>query len=642
MKKYSFSLLFILVFSVAAFAQYTTLKVADEAFNSFHFATAAKHYEEAYSQKPTVRALVGAAESYYLMRDYQQAEIWYSRLANRDRVETEHILRYGHTLRSNSKYREAKAQYQRLESRSDRSVSLDELEDLYHSCDSAMTWMENPQRIHEIENLRAINSEYTEFGAVPYEGGWLFSSDRRTAATSPDKTYGWTGHAYLSLFHADDAGVRPFHMQWYDATHHVGPPSISKATDEVYFSVTRELDRRERRSASRNATVNIEIYSNQASAEDWGKNPQPFPYNQITEWSVGDPFMTVSGDTLYFVSDMPGGLGGTDIYYVTRRSDGSWSDAVNLGPTVNTAQDERTPSLDFEGNLYFSSAGHVGMGGLDVFVLRKDSRVVENLGYPINSPGDDFSLHFAENFQGTLASNRQGGVGMDDIYRFDMRREIVLDLQGQVRNAKSNLPVAGARVTLTQRADVEERFVLYADEAGIFRYNLRPGADYELTAEQTGFKPFSGIKFDTHDLSTSQRIEKVLLLDPVEEKEVVVLRNIYFDFDEAAIRPDAALELSRILSFLNSDPDVRIELSAHTDSRGSEAYNMELSQRRADAAIAFLTAGGIDPSRLVAKGYGFSQLANHCAPGVTCTEEEHQFNRRVEFFVIGSDHASKD
>lgn len=250
---------------------------------------------------------------------------------------------------------------------------------------------------------------------------------------------------------------------------------------------------------------------------------------------------------------------------------------------------------------------------------------MENLGYPINSPGDDFSLHFAENFQGTLASNRQGGVGMDDIYRFDMRREIVLDLQGQVRNAKSNLPVAGAHVTLTQRADVEERFVLYADEAGIFRYNLRPGADYELTAEQTGFKPFSGIKFDTHDLSTSQRIEKVLLLDPVEEKEVVVLRNIYFDFDEAAIRPDAALELS-----------------AHTDSRGSEAYNMELSQRRADAAIAFLTAGGIDPRRLVAKGYGFSQLANHCAPGVTCTEEEHQFNRRVEFFVIGSDHASKD
>lgn len=277
------------------------------------------------------------------------------------------------------------------------------------------------------------------------------------------------------------------------------------------------------------------------------------------------------------------------------------------------------------------------MGGLDVFVLKKGSLVAENLGYPINSPGDDFALQFGANYQGTVSSNRQGGVGMDDIYRFDIKREIVLDLQGQVLNAKSKLPVAGARVTLTERTDVEERFVLYADDAGIFRYNLRPGADYQLTADQTGFKPFSGIRFNTHDMNVSQRVEQTILLEPVEEKEVVVLRNIYFDFDEAAIRPDAALELSKILSFLNSDPDVRIELSAHTDSRGSAAYNMELSQRRAEAAIAFLTAGGIDPNRLVAKGYGFSRLANHCAPGVTCTEEEHQYNRRVEFFVIGAD-----
>lgn len=637
MKKYSLSLLLILVFSVAAFAQYTTLKVADQAFESFHFATAAKHYEEAYAKRPTLRSMVGAAESYYAMRDYQQAEIWYSRLANQDRVETEHILRYGHVLRSNAKYREAKAQYQRLESRSDRPVSLDELADLYLSCDSAMTWMENPQRAHEIQNLRSINSEYTEFGAVPYEGGWLFSSDRRHAPSTEANTYGWTGNAYLSLYQADDSGVRPFSMHWYDATHHVGPPSMGIAGDEVYFSVTRELNRQERRRASKQATVNIEIYSNQASASDWGQNPQPFRYNNITEWSVGDPHLTASGDTLYFVSDMPGGLGGTDIYYVTRQADGSWSDAVNVGPTVNTARDERTPSLDFEGNLYFSSAGHVGMGGLDVFVLKKGSLVAENLGYPINSPGDDFALQFGANYQGTVSSNRQGGVGMDDIYRFDIKREIVLDLQGQVLNAKSKLPVAGARVTLTERTDVEERFVLYADDAGIFRYNLRPGADYQLTADQTGFKPFSGIRFNTHDMNVSQRVEQTILLEPVEEKEVVVLRNIYFDFDEAAIRPDAALELSKILSFLNSDPDVRIELSAHTDSRGSAAYNMELSQRRAEAAIAFLTAGGIDPNRLVAKGYGFSRLANHCAPGVTCTEEEHQYNRRVEFFVIGAD-----
>lgn len=331
---------------------------------------------------------------------------------------------------------------------------------------------------------------------------------------------------------------------------------------------------------------------------------------------------------------MPGGFGGTDIYYVVRGASGEWGDAINLGPSVNTAQDERFPSVSPLGDLYFSSAGHIGMGGLDLFVLKKGSNQAQNLGYPINSPADDFAVRFDQDHSGHMASNRVGGQGQDDLYRFNINREIKIDLRGKVLNATSRLPVAGASVTLIETSADNEETILQAQTDGHFHFNLRRDANYVITAAQTGFKTFSGKTFHTRNIDSTTTIQMDLLLEPVEKEEVVVLRNIYFDFDESAIRPDAALELSKILSFLNSDPSIRIELSAHTDSRGSEAYNMALSQRRADAAVAFLVSGGIDPSRLVARGYGFSRLVNHCAPGIECTDEEHQYNRRVEFFII--------
>lgn len=275
------------------------------------------------------------------------------------------------------------------------------------------------------------------------------------------------------------------------------------------------------------------------------------------------------------------------------------------------------------------------MGGLDLFILKKGGTRVQNMGYPLNSPGDDFAVRFDQADRGYMASNRVGGQGQDDMYSFNINREIKIDLRGQVLNATSNLPIAGATVRLIEtNAEHNEEATLQAKTDGRFHFVLNRESSYVLSAAQTGFKLFSGSSFHTRNVDSTTTIQMDILLEPVEKEEVIVLRNIYFDFDESVIRPDAALELSKILSFLNSDPSIRIELNAHTDARGSESYNMDLSQRRADAAVAFLVAGGIDPNRLVARGYGFSRLANHCSPGVECTDEEHQFNRRVEFFVI--------
>ena len=335
---------------------------------------------------------------------------------------------------------------------------------------------------------------------------------------------------------------------------------------------------------------------------------------------------------------MPGGQGGTDIYYVVRATDGGWGDATNLGKGVNTPGDERFPSIDERGDFYFSSDGHLGMGGLDVYRLDKNrgTPTPVNLGFPFNSPYDDFSVRFDKELEGYVASNRSGGAGADDIYWFNLNKIVQIDLEGGVYNQKTKLPVSGAKVTLTPVGEEANAVVVTAGADGKFKFNLAENSNYTLTAEQTGFREFIPMAFSTSGIDSSTTLTKDIYLSPVEAKEVVVLRNIYFDYDKADIRPDAALELDKIAAFLGSDPEARIELSAHADSRGSHDYNMKLTQRRADSAVAYLVSKGIAADRLVAKGYGFTKLANHCAKGVECTEEEHQWNRRVEFFVIAN------
>lgn len=619
-------------------AQRTLLKTADREFQSFNYAHASALYLEAFEKKNTVHAAEGLATSYYMMRNFRDAENWYGRLANSDNATAEQILKYGHTLRNNSKFLEAKNQYARLESRNDRNVSLDELQLLYRSCDSAMVWVQNPRKSQQVDNAQALNSRNNDFGLVRHGSRYLFASDRADGVVTDQKVYGWTGKPFLRVYAVDadfSGSVEHFPVSWYNRDHHIGPASVNASSGEVYFAVTRELTPREKRKAKKLATVNVEIYSNALDANDWGRDAKPFKYNNITQWSVGDPFLSLSGDTLYFVSDMPGGFGGTDIYYVTRDGHGNWGDALNLGPSVNTAQNERFPSLDPNGYLYFSSTGHIGMGGLDVFVLEKGkaNSAPRNMGYPLNSPADDFGIYFVDKVSGYIASNRFGGVGGDDFYQFLLDRKIQLDLKGRVINANTGLPVSQAKVVLSSDKEPND-IEIYTNADGTYWFNLKPEHQYTIVASQTGFKPFVPEHFSTLHADSSQTLVRDLRLVPVEKEEVVVLRNIYFDFDKSEIRPDAAFELSKIHSFLISNPDARIELSAHTDSRGTHEYNMALSQRRAESAVAFLVASGIDASRLVARGYGFTKLANQCAKGVECTEAEHEFNRRVEFFIL--------
>lgn len=627
---------FCLAATLSVQAQYSLIKSADREFDAFNFIAAIELYSRAYETKPATRTAERLAEAYFNIRDYQQAEAWYARLANEDDAKGEHILRYGHVLRNNSKFKEAKAQYQRVANKGDVDTQQEQLNILIASCDSAIVWMQNPEKAVDIKNMRWLNSPQSEFGATVGPQGFYFASDRIDGAENPNIIYGWTGNPYMSLYKAEGDTIARVSSSWDRGASHFGPATFSEVRNEVYFALTRQPTREERKRKRDDVTVNIEIFSSALNAENWGEEAKPFRYNNITEWSVGDPFLTASGDTLYFASDMPGGYGGTDIYYVVRRGDGDWGEAINMGQRVNTAGDERFPSVSEDGVFYFSSNGHLGMGGLDVFRVENHGNVasIENLGFPFNSPHDDFSIRFVQGKEGYFASNRMGGTGSDDIYWFNLDKVLQLDLSGGVYNAKTKLPVSGALVTLTPLGDETEAITLNAERDGKFRFNLSADTDYLLLADQTGFRPMEPLRFTTKGIDSSATFAMELFLQPVEVEEVVVLRNIYFDFDDATIRPDAAIELDKIAAFLDSDPSVRIELSAHTDSRGTHAYNMGLSQRRADAAVAYLVSRGIASERLVAKGYGFTKLANACDKGVECTEEEHQWNRRVEFFVI--------
>jgi len=638
MKKY-LPLYITLLLSTAGhfgYAQNNNTAKADEEFANFNFKKAIQLYDGIYAKKKSAYVERQIAEANFNINNYRDAETWYAKLANREVAQPADVYQYGRILKINGRFKEAKAQFQRYEE-IEKNIDREDLNRLYTSCDSAIVWMDTYIKSVKVSNSNLLNTEQSEF-APQQEGDLLyFVSDRYAVANEP--IYVWTGQPYLKLFQKEGEEIKHIPLANAAEKSHIGAITFNKEKKVAFFAATRSLDNKQIKKSKSDVTVNVELFEVSYENGQLGTEVKPFKYNRFKEWSVGDPYLSASGDTLYFASNMPGGFGGSDLYYSINYGDGNWSDPVNLGPQINTKHDERFPTFDHKGNLLFSSDGHIGIGGLDIFRATKvgSTYQVENLKFPINSPQDDFSLTFFDDNKGFLASNRSGGKGADDLYEFDLKRQFEFSLKGIVLNKKSNLPIAGALVTLHDLSKSKEPLNLYANDKGEFNIPLDDEQDYEVEAAQTGFIPEPKYAFTTKGLTESQTLPKNFYLTPVEVKQVVVLRNIYFDFDKSDIRPDAAIELDKILSFLNSDPKVRIELSAHTDSRGKAAYNMKLSQRRADAAVAYLVAHGIDENRLVAKGFGFSQLANHCAPGVKCTEEEHEFNRRVEFVVTAND-----
>jgi outer membrane protein OmpA-like peptidoglycan-associated protein len=400
---------------------------------------------------------------------------------------------------------------------------------------------------------------------------------------------------------------------------------------------------------------NLKLYTavrnDSISDNDWS-NIQELPFNS-DDYSVGHPTLSADGKKLYFVSDMPGSIGATDIFVVDILEDNTYSLPKNLGPKINTSGREMFPFIT-ERKLYFASDGHLGIGGLDVFessILEDSFTDPQNLGLPLNSNLDDFGFIINEdNEQGFVCSNREGGVGDDDIYAFRRTKPQVIkdtlvdnceqSVKGYISNTRTGERISDVTVALYTKDGIkltQTQSKINGDYA--FNFNLDCSERYEVRLEKIGYDPNTKL-FVTSSISEEtivplelKTIDKLIVEDNGQLKIKVGI--IFFNTDKSYIRPDAAVELNKIVTLMSQRPDISIRVESHTDSRANDNYNLVLSQRRAESTRDYLIRQGIKSSRIVeAKGFGEAQLMNTCGNGVECEEAQHQLNRRSEFIIV--------
>ncbi|TWV98702.1 OmpA family protein [Chitinophaga pinensis] len=605
---YAIGLSFLLT-AVSAKAQYI-IKAADKAYDNYKYAEATELYEKAYNKKASLHAAERLADCYRFNNNYPEAERWYAVATGMSGSKAENTYYYARALQNNSKYPEARAQYEKYAAAA-TTVSPELSRTWIASCDSAISWMQSPDRL-KIDNYKALNSGKSDWSAVPYMGGVVFTSDRFAGgAHQPKKRHfflrfdtrvkpdpllnGWTGNDYLHLFlkPANGDSIAMFPLQT-GTGYHVGAASFTKDGKEMFFTLTR-IPGRGDRAKGKAATVNVEIYSSRQDASGKWSAPVAFTHNNVNAYSVGDPFITSDGMTLYFASNMPGGAGGTDLYMCYRTASGEWGPPSNL-KTINTAGNERSPAIIKGDILYFASDGRIGMGGLDIYRVKLHKMLsgqmtgtIRNMRYPLNSPQDDFAFGLTDEGIAYLSSNREGGSGSDDIY------------------AVAYLP--------------EEEIPAHVPETPV-----KDDAPQKVTADAADTIATPPVAI--------QQPDPAPVTTPSADSVKAGLLDIYFDFGKAAVNPAAAKVLDGLVKIIQENPDKLVELSAHTDARGNDAFNLTLSQQRATSVMNYLISKGVAKNRISAKGYGETKLLNRCGNGVNCSEEEHKLNRRTEFRLI--------
>lgn len=417
---------------------------------------------------------------------------------------------------------------------------------------------------------------------------------------------------------------------------------------------------------SKDPSPDVDLYISTKNGTTWSE-PERLAISDSLAWD-GSPAYSVDERTLYFSSNRRGGKGGLDLYRVPIDNSGRFGRPINLGAAINTPGDEIFPFISGNGKLYFSSNGHPSIGGLDLFVASRNENeiVVEHLGVPMNSIGDDFAISLSDSTQGYLSSNRPGGKGDDDIYYFKSSGAEdrwwssdpapMVDTTAQAKIVNYNLQVKvidaegkaleGVKVSIRkngQSLEAEksnskgllEMIPLEENDELAFKLEkedyLTARSSFSMEGKEI---PKSLLKKEVTDTTYVVQIQMDRPEIGKEISKLFEVNSIYYDLDKADIRPDAAEELDKIVQFLSDNPQMNLELGAHTDARASGAYNLKLSQRRAESAVKYIIQRGISNDRIQPRGYGETQLINECADGVDCPEDMHQQNRRTEFKII--------
>ena len=633
------------LFVLIGYAQERKLDKADKKYDSYAFINAIEIYEEVaaegYKSKELFEKLGNA---YYFNADLSNASKWYGELFELgEEVAPEYYFRYAQALKSEKRYAESDKKMQEFNKLTGSDIRGTKFINTRNYLDEIA---EQSGRFR-ITNL-GVNSKYSDFAPSFYlENNLVFSSARDTGVATRSK-HKWNSRPFLDLYGAEvtDNGslsnVDKFSNK-LNTKYHESTTVFTKDGNTMYF--TRNNYYKGKYKKDRKGINKLKIFRATREDDRW-TNIEELPFNSDL-YSVAHPALSVDEKKLYFASDMPGTFGQSDLFVVDINDDGTFGEPKNLGKGINTEARENFPFISQDNELYFSSDGHIGLGGLDIFVMRLDDeeQIIYNVGEPVNSPTDDFSFIInTKTKKGYFASNRDGGQGDDDIYSFIETKPIQWtceqEIAGVVKDEKTNAIIAGSNVKLFDN-DNNEIGNTYSDEQGKFRFKNILDCDevYFVRASKKDYNSAEALLPKQEDPGLR---EVTLLLEKEEVPfeigdDLAVTLNIpiiYFDFDKSNIRPDAAAELEKVVVVMKKYPTLKIDVRSHTDSRGRDAYNKKLSQRRNKSTLEYIISRGIDSSRLTGDGYGEERLVNKCSNGVKCTEEEHQLNRRSEFIVV--------
>lgn len=636
MKNIKLLFIAIVLISTSMFGQTQKQKRAERQFDSFSFVKAIKTYEKmvdtSFNQYYAMRKL---GDAYIMLRQPEKALPIYEQVVQQENVPSEYYLYYAQTLRATGNY---DASVEWMKKYRDAGNKEDARVKNFFKNDDLASGIFNATEKNTISKVN-FNTKYNDFGAVVFNDQIIFASSRHIAA-AVKRVYAWDNQPLLDLFQVPVEGGTVDNVVQLEgginSIHHEGSATINAAKNKIYFS--RNNNHNDKIDSDEKGVMQVGIFTADLVDGKW-TNVRPTNLNN-SNYIVYHPSLNKEGTKLYFASDMPGGNGGTDIYVSEVNADGSLGTPKNLGPIVNTEGNEAFPFIHHEeGTLYFSSDGLVGYGLMDVFASVRDENDeivnVINLGEPINSNKDDFGYYLSDDgFHGYISSNRKGGVGGDDIYAFN--RIPPLTLKGQIFDAVNNEPVEGAKVALT-RENGEEIAYFVTGPDGAYSHLIPRDEKFVLKGSKEKYQNVSQ-NFNSFGLEKEKEIvvDLNIALAPIED--VVILADlgiIYFDFDKWNIRPDAALELDKVVALMNKYPGMVIRLESHTDSRADDNYNMTLSNRRAKSTYEYIISQGISPDRIPKyEGFGESQLVNKCSNGVPCSKEEHQLNRRTEFIIL--------
>ncbi|MDI5899624.1 OmpA family protein [Flavobacterium yafengii] len=617
---------------------------ADKQYDRYAYVDAITTYErvaqKGYKDEKMFQKLGNA---YYFNAELEKAGKWYGELfAMIQDQEAEYYYRYSQCLKAVGDYAQADKMLAAFNTKSGN----DKRAQLYSNHKNYLEEIKANSGRFNIADA-GINSEFSDYGSSFSGNKLVFASARDTGGVSK-KVFKWTNQSFTNLYSSevkkDGTLGQPERLsKKINSKFHESTPVFTQDGKTMYFTRNNYLEGKKGKDSKRITLLKLYKATLNKEGDNW-EDVVALPFNS-ENYSVAHPALSLDEKTLYFASDMPGTLGQSDLFKATINQDGSYGTPDNLGATINTEGRETFPFISDENELYFASDARPGLGGLDIYVTKiaNDNNFadIQNVGAPVNGTADDFAfLIDSKSKNGFFTSNRTGGKGFDDIYKFTQTRKLACEqsLTGIITNKETAKILPNTKLSL-----FDEKFQLLkqgiSDDNGHYNFEVLCGKTYFVRAEKQDYETKEGTTTIAKasgkselNLALEQRIKPIGV--GADLAKTLGIPMIYFDLDKSFIRKDAAFELEKVLAVMQEYPKMKIDVRSHTDCRQTAQYNEALSDGRAKSTMVWLVKNGIKASRLTTKGYGETQLVNKCSDGMQCTEEQHQANRRSEFIIV--------